>query len=77
MTKKTVGALVEALKELIRTGVLAVIPVVIDGLIADSLNLRMVWIAGAIAVLRALDKLLHEKDIETPLDLESLDVLKK
>lgn len=63
-------ALVEALKELVRTGLIAVIPVLIDGLTAGVVDLRLAGIAGAIAVLRAVDKWLHEKDIKTPLDME-------
>lgn len=77
MSKKNIDALVEALKELIRTGVIAMIPVLIEGLMADAINFRIVGIAGAIAVLRALDKFLHEKKIESPLDLTALDALKK
>ena len=76
MTKKTIESLVEALKELIRTGVIAVIPVLVDGLTRGTVDLRLAGIAGAIAVLRALDKLLHTSGVETPLDLTSLDALK-
>ena len=77
MNKSSLNALVEALKELIRTGLIAVIPLVIDGLASGAMNWRTVGIAGIIAVLRALDKWLHEKDVRTPLDLRGLDVLKK
>ena len=77
MKKLDQNALVEGLKELVRTGLIAVIPLVIDGLMAEVVNWRAVGIAGAIALLRAVDKWAHQKDIETPLDLKSLDVLKK
>lgn len=77
MNKQTVEALVESLKELLRTGLIAVIPVVIDGLGAGEVNLRLVAVAGAIAILRALDKLLHENNVKTLLDMKGLDALKK
>lgn len=61
-----VKIIVETLKELLRTGLIAAIPVVIDGLSAGELNLRLVGIAFLIAVLRALDKLLHLYGKEDP-----------
>lgn len=69
-------AIVEGLKELIRTSLIAVVPVLIDSLSAGEVNLRLVAISAAIAALRALDKILHESDVKTPLDLKSLDSLK-
>jgi hypothetical protein len=51
----------EALKELARVLLLAVIPVAIDALTKESINYGVLAVATAIAVLRALDKWLHEK----------------
>lgn len=77
MNKLNTNALVEAFKELLRTGLIAVIPLVIDGLASGIINWRTIGIAGAIAVLRAVDKWLHQKNVKSPLDFEGLDVLKK
>lgn len=77
MKKLDQHALIEGLKELMRTGFIAVIPLVIDGLTAGVVNWRVIGIAGAIAVLRAFDKWLHEKDVRSPLELTGMDVLKK
>lgn len=58
--------LIEALKELGRVIVLAIIPITIESLSAGELNYKLIAITGAIAGLRAMDKLLHEwgKEIE-------------
>jgi hypothetical protein len=54
-----VEALKEALKELARVVVLAIIPILIDSLSSGEVDLRVIAIAGAIAGLRFVDKLLH------------------
>lgn len=59
MINKT--ALIEGLKELGRVALLAIIPVVIDQLTAGAINFRLIGIIAAIAILRAVDKFLHEK----------------
>ena len=59
----------ESVKELVRTAIIAVIPVAIDGLSAGQIDLKLLTIAGAIALLRAIDKLLHTNGIRTPLDM--------
>ena len=66
---------VEALKEFLRTGILAAIPVIIDGIMAGALDFRLVVITAAVAVLRAVDKYLHEIGGQQ-LTLTSLDALK-
>ena len=73
MTKKSWKALIEGGKELVRTGLIAAVPLIIDGLIADAVNVRLIGIAFAIAVLRAIDKGLHEKNFKSPLDLKVID----
>jgi hypothetical protein len=52
--------IVESLKELLRTGMIAMIPVAIDGLAAGAIDWRLLAASGMIACLRSLDKLLHE-----------------
>jgi len=52
--------LTESVKELFRVLVLALIPVLVDGISAGGLNLRLILLTSAIALLRGLDKLLHE-----------------
>jgi hypothetical protein len=51
---------VESIKELLRVVVLAVIPVLIDSLNTGEVNLRVLFVVGAVAGLRFIDKLLHE-----------------
>lgn len=52
--------IIETVKELLRTGLIAAIPVLVDGLSAGLIDWRLAGIAAGIAVLRALDKFLHE-----------------
>lgn len=79
MNKINTNALVEGLKELIRTALMAVVPLVISALSSGegAIDWRAIAIAGVIALLSGVDKILHKKGVETPLDLESLDALKK
>lgn len=77
MKKIDHNAIIEGVTELFRTGLIAVIPLIIDGLSTGVINWRVVGIAGAISVLRAVDKWLHAKGVETPLDLKGMDSLKK
>lgn len=72
---------VEALKEFIRTGFLAaatvVVPQLIDMLSSGAeIDWRVLGVAAVIALLRAVDRLLHVSGVETPLDLTGLDALK-
>ena len=64
MTIKISDALKEALKEAGRVIVLAIIPVLADSLGKGEVDLQVVLITGAIALLRFIDKYLHlqEKD---------------
>lgn len=64
--------IVETLKELLRTGLIAIIPVVIDGLSAGSVDWRLAGTAGLIAVLRAFDKMLHEYGKSTNTKIQGL-----
>lgn len=70
-------SIIEAVKELLRVIVLSIIPILIVSLESGKLDLKLIGVTVAVAVLRALDKWLHEKDVKTPLDLKGLDVLKK
>lgn len=69
-------ALVEGLKELIRMALITFLPIAIDSLVSGEINLRFLAISGGVALLKALDKTLHENDVKSPLDLKSLDSLK-
>lgn len=42
-----------------------------------SIPMRQLFVFGLTLVGRYIDKWLHEKDVKTPLDLKSLDILKK
>ena len=50
---------IEALKEMGRIAVLAMIPILIDGLASGQINWQLVLSAALIAVLRAVDKYAH------------------
>lgn len=51
---------IEATKELARVAMLAAIPVLIIALEQNKLNARVLYATVGIAVLRAVDKYLHE-----------------
>ena len=53
-------ALVEALKEMGRVVVIAVVPILIDMLTNGEIDYRLLAITGAIAGLRAIDKYIHK-----------------
>jgi len=55
-------ALLEGLKEAGRVVVLAVIPLLIDSLAKGQIDWGVIAVAGAIALLRFLDKFLHEQE---------------
>ena len=61
-------AFLEGLKEVLRVAVIASIPVVIDGLSKGALSWQLMGTAAAIAILKALDKMLHEYGKETGSD---------
>jgi hypothetical protein len=75
---KNKEAILEGVKQLIRVSVLAVIPLVISQLQEKSgVDWRAVLISFSIAFLMGLDKLGHEKGVESPLDLKGMDSLIK
>jgi len=49
----------EALKELCRVIVLAIIPILIEALNSGKFDIRIILVTGAIAGLKFIDKLLH------------------
>jgi len=49
----------EALKELCRVIVLAIIPILIEALNSGKFDIRIILVTGAIAALKFIDKLLH------------------
>lgn len=53
-------ALIEALKEVGRVILMAVVPLVVVGLESGSLDFKVIFTAGLIAGLRFIDKYLHE-----------------
>lgn len=53
-------SIIEAVKELLRVAVIAMIPILIEGLQSGSINTRLVLVAGSIAILRSVDKFLHK-----------------
>ena len=58
-------ALIEAVKEMLRVIVLAIIPVLIVQLQEQSIDYLALFIVGAIALLRFTDKYLHTLGKET------------
>ena len=62
-------ALKKAAIEALRVAVLAVIPIVIDGLSNGMIDLRLVGISALIALLRFVDKYLHNLGKEQENDI--------
>jgi len=62
--------IVESVKELGRVALIAIIPVLIPQLESGKIDWKVVAIAGAIAVLKAIDKGIHVYGVEK--DNESL-----
>jgi hypothetical protein len=54
----------EALKELGRVVVLAIIPILIDSVTAGEFSFRVLAVAAALAGLRFLDKYLHLGEVD-------------
>ena len=59
-------ALQEAIRELARVALIAVIPVLIDSLNKGTVDWRVVGTVGAIAILRGIEKLFYEADSDNP-----------
>ena len=57
-------ALIEALKEMGRVVILAIIPILIDSLSKGMVDWNVILIAGIIALLRFIDKWLHNLEPE-------------
>lgn len=53
-------AIMEGVKEALRLGVLAIIPVLITGLNNGEIDWQLVATVGLIAILRFVDKTLHQ-----------------
>jgi hypothetical protein len=56
--------LVEAVKEFLRVVVLSIIPILVTNLGNGHFDWKLIWVTGAIAGLRFIDKLLHEIGME-------------
>lgn len=54
--------IIEAIKEIIRTALFAVIPLVISQLESNQIDWKAITIAATIALLSGLDKWLHQTD---------------
>jgi hypothetical protein len=70
-------AIKEALKELGRLIVLAVVPILIATLEAKEFDWKALLVLVAIAALRVIDKYLHEKDMMLPVRKQSEGTLLK
>jgi len=53
-------ALWESVKELLRTGLLAAIPVITDSVANGTFSWRVTLVAASVAAWRAIDRYLHE-----------------
>lgn len=68
----------EGIKQFIRVILLSLIPLLIAQLqMTGGFDWKTFAVTAAIAVLSGIDKWLHKKDVETPLDLKSFDILEK
>jgi hypothetical protein len=54
--------IIEGVKQLLRIALIAVLPLIISDLSSQSFNWKAWLIAGVIAILSGIDKLLHEAD---------------
>jgi hypothetical protein len=70
------SSIISAVQELLRTAILAVIPVLVDGLNRGEIDWRLASVAGLIALLRGVEKFLYKEGVNTRLDLKRLDSLK-
>jgi hypothetical protein len=61
---------IEGLKETLRTGIIAVLPVLIDSIQKGFVDWRVILVAFVLAVLKGIDKWVHLSDVQTPLDLK-------
>lgn len=65
---------IEAVKEFLRVGILAAVAMLIESLVAIlsgnavTLDVKLIVVSSAIAVLRAIDKWLYKSGVSTPLD---------
>lgn len=59
-------AIIEALKELLRVVLIAILPILISSLESGKIDYKIILVTAAIALLRAIDKMLHEwgKDVK-------------
>lgn len=55
----------KALKEFLRIGLIAGIGVITEGIVSGSLDLKLIVGASALAIIKAVDKYLHEQGILT------------
>jgi len=62
--KVLLPAIIESLKEMGRIGLLAVLPVAIEQLQTGSVNEKTLIVVGVVAVLKFIDKFLHERGKE-------------
>lgn len=53
-------AIIEALKELLRVVLIAVLPILISSLESGKIDYKIILVTAAIALLRAVDKWMHE-----------------
>lgn len=62
MSKEIKEGIKEGIKEVLRTAVIAVIPIIISQLQTNQVDWRAMAIAGAIALLSGVDKWLHKEE---------------
>jgi hypothetical protein len=57
-------AIIEGLKELGRIALISAVPIIILSLETATFDYKALFVAVAVAVLKAIDKLIHKSDIE-------------
>jgi len=62
MRKADVVAIKEGVKELLRTALIAVVPILIVQFESGTVEWKVILTAGLVALFRGLDKWLHEAD---------------
>ena len=58
-------SILKGIKEFLRIGLIAVLPVLVYQLENNSVDYKMLIVLGVIAILKAVDRTLHERGVET------------
>lgn len=58
-------SILKGIKEFLRIGLIAILPVLVYQLENNSVDYKMILVLGVVAILKAVDRGLHERGVET------------